>query len=133
MSNVHDDRSTTSTEDPLTLILAEIRALGARIERLEQRLGEFDSPDTNRGPLVPSLALRSDGKVLLAAAHVEGADIDDRERWEGIVLSVTEAAGVFRAMSDAADDAAGQTAGRMLWEGKRRDGEPDEGGDGGRG
>jgi len=42
--------------------------------------------------------------VLLAAAHVKGADIADRERWEGIVLSVTEAAGVFRAMSDAADD-----------------------------
>jgi hypothetical protein len=32
-----------------------------------------------------------------------------------IVLSVTEAAEVFRAMSGAADDTAGQTAGRILW------------------
>jgi hypothetical protein len=115
------------------MILAELRALGARLDRLEQRLGNLDAPDTNRAPLVPSLALRSDGKVLLAAVHVEGANIADRERWEGIVLSFQEAATVFRAMSDAADDAAGQTAGRILWHGSRRDNDPDEGGDGGHG
>jgi hypothetical protein len=133
MSNVHDDRPTTSTEDTLAIVLAEIRALGARIERLEQRLGDLDAPDPSRVPLVPSLALRSDGKVLLAVAHVEGANIADRERWEGIVLSASEAAKVFGAMSDAADDAAGQTAGRILWHGLKRDNDPDEGGDGGHG
>jgi hypothetical protein len=52
-------------------------------------------------------------KVLLAVPHVEGANIADRERWEGIVLVVPEAAKVFRAMSDAAHNAAGHTAGRQ--------------------
>ena len=105
MSNVHDDRPTTSTEDSLAIVLAEVRKLGARIERLEQRFEGLDAPGTNRVPLVPSLALRSDGKVLLAVAHVEGANIADRERWEGIVLSEPEAAKLFGAMSDAADGA----------------------------
>jgi hypothetical protein len=68
-----------------------------------------------------------DGKVLLAVAHLEGANIADRERWEGVVLSVTEAAGVFEAMSDAADGAAGHTAGRILWHPKKGGNDPDEG------
>jgi hypothetical protein len=133
MSNVHDDQPTTSTEDPLALLLAEIRSLGTRIERLEKRLEGRDAPDKKRVPLVPSLALRSDGKVLLAVEHVEGANIASRERWEGVVLSDPEAAKVFNAMSDAADDTAAQTAGRILSHGKKRDSDPDEGGDGGHG
>lgn len=48
-----------------------------------------------------------------------------RFRREGIVLSVTEAAEVFRAMSDAANDAAGHTAGDIRHD-KKRDGGPDE-------
>jgi hypothetical protein len=36
-------------------------------------------------------------------------------------------------MSGAADDAAGHAAGRILWHGKKRDNDPDEGGDGGHG
>ena len=89
--------------------------------------------DRNAPDVVPPLALRSDGRVLLAVSHVEGVDIAGRERWEGIVLSGTETAEVFRAMSDAADDAAGHAAGRILWHGKRRDSDPDEGGGGGHG
>jgi len=89
--------------------------------------------DRNAPDVVPPLALRSDGRVLLAVSHVEGVDIAGRERWEGIVLSGTETAEVFRAMSDAADDAAGHAAGRILWHGKRRDNDPDEGGGGGHG
>jgi hypothetical protein len=128
MNNVHDNRPTTPSEDPLATILAELRQLGARLERLEHRLEDLNAPD-----VVPPLALRSDGKVLLAVSHVEGADIAGRERWEGIVLSVSETAEVFRAMSDAADDAAGHTAGRIRWRDKKRDSNPDEGGDGGQG
>ena len=128
MSNVHDDRPTTPSEDPLAIILAEIRKLSTRVEHLENRLEVLNAPD-----IVPPLALRSDGKVLLAVSHVEGANIAGRDRWEGIVLSVTEAAEVFRAMSDAADDAAGHTAGHIRWHDKKRDSDPDEGGDGGRG
>jgi hypothetical protein len=133
MSNVHDDRPTTSTEDPLAIILAELRTLGTRLRRLEQRLEDRGKPDTNPVPLIPSLALRSDGKVLLAVAHVESANIADRERWEGMVLSATEAAEVFGAMSGAADDTAAKTAGRMLSHSKKRDSDPEEGGDGGHG
>jgi len=140
MNNVHDagkpgqgsDPSST-TGDPLAIILEEIRQLSARLGSLEKRLARHDEPAPGRVPLVPSLAFRSDGKVLLAIEHVEGANIADRERWEGIVLSDPEAAKVFNAMSDAADDTAAQTAGRILSHGKKRDSDPDEGGDGGQG
>ena len=67
--------------------------------------------------------------MLLAVSHIEGATIAGRERWEGLVLSVTETAEVFRAMSDAADDAAGH----IRWHDKKRDSDPNEGGDGGQG
>ena len=140
MKNVHDagkpgqgsDPSST-TGDPLAMILEELRQLSARLGSLEERLALLDETVQGRGPLVPSLALRSDGKVLLAIEHVEGADLVDRERWEGIVLSAAEAAKVFNAMSGAADDAAGHAAGRILWHGRKRDNDPDEGGSGGHG
>jgi hypothetical protein len=127
MSNVHDDRSAIPTEDPLSIILGEIRKLGARLDSLEERFEHLDAPDTDRPLPVPSLALRSDGKVLLAVAHVEGANIADRERWEGIVLSVAEAADVLDVVSDAADDAAGRTGGRIMWHTKKREDDPGEG------
>lgn len=108
-----------------------IRKLGTRLESLEERLEQLDAPDTVRPSLIPSLALRSDGKVLLAAAHVEGADLAGRETWQGVVLSAAEEDDVFEAMSDAADDAAGHIAGHIVWHGKKRDNGPDEGsGDG---
>jgi len=140
MKNVHDagkpgqgsDPSSTPC-DPLAMILGELRQLSARLGSLEERLALLDETVQGRGPLVPSLALRSDGKVLLAIEHVEGANLADRERWEGIVLSAAEAAKVFNAMSGAADDAAGHAAGRILWKGTKRDKDPDEGGDGGHG
>ena len=140
MKNVHDagkpgqgsDPSST-TGDPLAMILGELRQLSARLGSLEERLALLGEPAQGPVPLVPSLALRSDGKVLLAIEHVEGADLADRERWEGIVLSAAEAAKVFNAMSGAADDAAGHAAGRILWHGKKRDNDPDEGGGGGHG
>ena len=128
MSNVHDDRPTTTTEDPLTIILGEIRKLATRLESLEERIERLDEPDTERRPLA-SLALRSDGKVLLSVAHVEGADLAGRERWEGVVLSDTEASRVLRAMSDAADDAASQAGGAILYR-KRKNDPDDEGGSG---
>ena len=140
MKNVHDagkpgqgSEPSSTTGDPLAMILGELRQLSARLGSLEERLALLDETAQGRGPLVPSLALRSDGKVLLAVEHVEGADIADRERWEGIVLSAAEAARVFNAMSGAADDAAGHAAGRILWQGKKRDNDPDEEGDGGHG
>jgi hypothetical protein len=122
MKNVHDDRPTTPTEDPLTIILGEIRKLATRLESLEERIERLDEPDTRRPPLA-SLALRSDGKVLLSVAHVEGADLVGRERWEGVVLSDTEASRVLKAMSDAADDAASHAGGAILY--RKRKNDPD--------
>jgi hypothetical protein len=52
--------------------------------------------------MLTSIALTNDGRVPLSHHYVEGADISDRKRWEGIVLSVPEAAKVFGAMSDEA-------------------------------
>jgi hypothetical protein len=111
MKNVHDagkpgqgSEPSSTTGDPLAMILGELRQLSARLGSLEERI-----------------------------EHVEGADLADRERWEGIVLSAAEAAKVFNAMSGAADDAAGHAAGRILWHGRKRDNDPDEGGSGGHG
>lgn len=91
----------------------------------------IDVPDTDRPPPpVPGLALRSDGKVLLSVTYLKGAELDDRERWEGVILNVAEAWDAIDAVSDGCDDAASRVAGRILWRGKTK-GEPERsGGDG---
>jgi hypothetical protein len=134
--------------DTLKEILTEIRKLGTRLDVLEQRfeyldrdviraleseskpvsLDRIDPPDTEREPPpIPSLALRSDGKVLLAVEHLKAENLEGRERWEGVVLSVAEACDVFDAVSDSCDDAASHVAGRILWHGKKTKPEPGEG------
>jgi len=81
-------------------------------------------------PPTPGLALRSDGKVLLSTAYLKGAELDGRERWEGVVLNVAEAWDAIDAVSDGCDDAASRVAGRILWRGKKHDEPEDSGGDG---
>ncbi len=136
MSNLHTDPSTTTTKDPLTNVLEEIRGLGTRLDGLENRLDHLakrlDAPDPPRKP-PPALALRSDGKVLLSVLHVAGADIAGRERWEGVVLFEPEAKDVFDAMSGSAEDIAGHVAGRILWHGRKGEEESGEGGGGAQG
>jgi hypothetical protein len=91
----------------------------------------LDPADTDRPPPpIPGLALRSDGKVLLSVAYLKGAELDDRERWEGVILNVAEAWDAIDAVSDGCDDAASRVAGGILWRGKNK-GEPEgSGGDG---
>lgn len=92
---------------------------------------QIDVPDTDRTPApIPGLALRSDGKVLLSIAYLKGAELDGRERWEGVILNVAEAWDAIDAVSDGCDDAASRVAGRILWRGKQKDEPEGSGGDG---
>lgn len=59
-----------------------------------------ESPPSSRSayPEVPPLALRCDGRVLVATTDLKDVDLTGRERWEGIVLTEAEAADVFDRM-----------------------------------
>jgi hypothetical protein len=95
------------------------------------RIEGLDLPNTDRPPPpIPGLALRSDGKVLLSLAYLKGAELDDRERWEGVILNVAEAWNAIDAVADGCDDAASRVAGRILWHGKKKDEPEGSGGDG---
>jgi hypothetical protein len=125
--------------DTLTEILVVLRDLGLRMQGLEARLEGLDrsvldalnaeaAPNTEpEPPRVPTLALTSDGRVLLSLHYVEGADLSDRETWTGILLSEAESFDALDAMSDAADDAAAHVGGRIIARSKKRD-KPGEGG-----
>jgi hypothetical protein len=78
-------------------------------------------------PHVAGIAFRSDGMVLLSTAYLEGANLEGRERWEGILLSPIEAGRVLVAVSDGADDGASRVAHHIVF-GTRED--EDEGGEG---
>jgi hypothetical protein len=81
-------------------------------------------------PHIPTLALTSDGRVLLAVHYVDKVDLSDRETWTGIILTEAEACDALDAMSDAADDAAAHVGGRIIAMVKKRRGEPEgSGGD----
>lgn len=91
----------------------------------------LDPADTDcPPPPIPGLALRSDGKVLVSVAYLDGAELDGRERWEGVILNVAEAWDAIDAVSDGCDDAASRVAGRILWRGQKKD-EPEGSGDDG--
>lgn len=91
----------------------------------------IDLPNTDPPPpSIPGLALRSDGKVLLSVAYLKGAELEGRERWEGVILNVAEAWDAIDAVSDGCDDAASRVAGHILWRGKRQDEPEGSGGDG---
>lgn len=132
MSTIHDDPSSETTEeDRLATLLGEVRKLGTRLSSLENRIDDLadriNEPDKHRAP-IPSLALRNDGKVLLSVEHIDGADVADRERWEGVVLSDRERLDVFKGMKDGADDVAAHIAGRILARTRKGKNEPGEGG-----
>jgi hypothetical protein len=134
----------TDPSDPLTLILAGIRGLSARLEVLEERLEHLDrdvlkaidaeseaATDTEREPpRIPTLALTNDGRTLLSLHYVEGADLSDRKTWTGIFLTEAEAFDAFDAMSDAADDAAAHVGGRIIARTRKKSEPEGESGDG---
>ncbi|MCK6588579.1 MAG: hypothetical protein L6Q76_13455 [Polyangiaceae bacterium] len=140
-------QETDPSSNPLTEILTAIRGLSARLGALEQRFEWLDrdclkaikaaslpvpehlieerpeeEPDTDpdpEPPHVPTLALTSDGTVLLSLHYLTGADISGRERWTGVVLTEAEACDVLDAMSDAADDTAAHVGGRIIKRSKK--------------
>jgi hypothetical protein len=65
---------------------------------------------------------------LLSVEHIDGADLADRERWEGVVLSEWERLDVFKAMNHGADDVAAHIAGHILARARKGENEPGEGG-----
>ncbi|NUQ74462.1 MAG: hypothetical protein HUU21_12975 [Polyangiaceae bacterium] len=73
-------------------------------------------------PHVPTLALASDGRVLLSLHYLAGADITGRERWAGIFLNDAEIDDALVAMSDAADDTASHIGGAIIARAKRERG-----------
>jgi len=125
--------------DTLTEILVALRDLGLRMTGMEARLEGLDrsvldalnvenAPDTEPEPRrVPTLALTSDGRVLLSLTYLEGANLEGREQWTGIILTEAEACDALDAMSDAADNAAAHVGGRIIFRNKKKD-DPGEGG-----
>ena len=99
--------------------------------REEPEEDEDEEPLTEPG-LTPALALRSDGTVLIAPQYVEGANLEGREVWTGVALTLAESCDALDAMNDAACDAAAHIGGRLiaLARKKKAKGEP-EGGEGG--
>ena len=71
-----------------------------------------DHPGRSR---FPAIAFRSDGKALLSVTYLEGADLTGREQCTFVVLTEAEASCLIDRLSQAADDAAGNVAGSILW------------------
>jgi hypothetical protein len=113
--------------------LPKVRAVCARLDariRAERAAPEAAEPATEREPPhVPGLALLSDGRTALSMAHVEGADLSERTVWQGVILTEAETSDTLERLSDAADEAAGHVAHRILFKGPKRDDEPGEGSD----
>lgn len=142
----------TAPPATLTEILRTLRIVALRLDTLEHRfeyldrdvlkaIGSeskpvtLDEEDDDEAPLtepdpahVPGLARLSDGRVAVSIVHLDGIDIGDRVRWEGVVLSEAEACDALDRVSDASDEAAGHVAGRILANAKKRreEGEDDE-------
>jgi hypothetical protein len=115
----------------LERIEASILDLTARVAAIEDRvseLGELVSraqPDAPPGPpRIPPFAVRNDGKVLLAVAHLAGCDLSSYERWEGVVLKPSERGAALNHLADLFEDAAARTAARILYKDTRGEDEP---------
>lgn len=99
----------------------------AKAEEIEGQVDEAEKnaePGSSRRPVVPNdnrlegdavdpeaeldppFALRSDGKVLINAARLEGRTVHQMRTWTGVVLTWMEAAEVKRILGVSADDAA---------------------------
>jgi hypothetical protein len=141
MKTVHGSGDPGQTSDPTTtasipspdtpearsLALLEsidtgIRNLASRVAALELRVADLHREPASSEPSSPPpqpprispFAVRSDGKIILAVAHLAGCDLSDRERWEGVVLSDTERGYAIDHLADLFEDAAARTAGRFL-------------------
>ena len=150
---------TSAPSNPLTEIITILRGIGTRLDILEQRFEYLDrdvlkaikaaslpvpehlieprdepGEDEEDGPLTepgltPALALRSDGTVLIAPQYVEGANLEGREVWTGVALTLAESCDALDAMNDAASDAAAHIGGRLIALARKKKAK-DEGGNG---
>lgn len=66
---------------------------------------------------VPPLAVRCDGRVLLATLDLESIDLSKREIWVGIVLTAEEAAAIHARVNF--EEAASPTVGRLRAQDKK--------------
>lgn len=118
------ERFQTYLDENLPRVREACERLDARIRA--KRDADAEEPRTERDvPLVPGLAFRSDGAILLHVDHLEGADLSARQTWTGVVLSEAEASDAVDRLADAADEAAGHIAGYVLFgSSKKPDNEP---------
>jgi hypothetical protein len=151
MSNVHKPAVAGKDSDPpatLTEILRTLRMIAIRLDTLETRfeyldrdvlkaIGSESKPVTldeedhgDEAPLtepdpahVPGLARLSNGRVAVSIVHLDGIDLGDRVRWEGVILTEAEACDALDRVSDASDEAAGHVAGRIRQTKKRDEGD----------
>ena len=146
MSNVHKPDVAGKDSDPpatLTEILRLMRSVAVRLDALEHRFEYLDrdvlkaigseskpvtldeeEPLTEPDPAhVPGLARLSNGRVAVSIVHLDGVNLGDRVRWEGVILTEAEACDALDRVSDASDEAAGHVAGRILQMSKKREGE----------
>jgi hypothetical protein len=81
----------------------------------EEENEDDDGPDTEPGPdPTPALALRSDSAVFLSPEYLEGANLEGRERWTGVVLTLAESCDALDAINGAACDAGAYIGGRLI-------------------
>jgi hypothetical protein len=136
--------TTDPSSNPLTEILTLLRGIGTRLDILEQRFEYLDrdvlkaidaeseavtdaDPDP---PHIPTLALTSDGRLLIAVHYLSEEALAGRETWTGVILTEAEACDVLDRMSDAADDAAGHIGGAIIARSRKRVEEPEGGAEG---
>ncbi|NUQ78021.1 MAG: hypothetical protein HUU21_31185 [Polyangiaceae bacterium] len=92
------------------------------VNREGEPAGEDEEPDTEPEPEhIPTLALTSDGRVLISITYLDGSDVPDRETWTGVILTEAEACDVLDRMSDAADDAAAHIGGSIIKRSKKNE------------
>jgi hypothetical protein len=119
-------RFTAYLDENLPRVRAACARLDARIRSQREELHEEEAPDTEPEPVhAPGLAFLSDGRAALHVSHLGGASMHDRETWTGVVLSVAETSDALEKLADAADDAAGNIAGYILFGSKKKDDDDD--------
>jgi hypothetical protein len=118
----------------LAEIIALLRGIGARLEVLERRFEDMAVPETAEAelepPRIPTLALTSDGRLLISVHYLSERAVEGRETWTGVILTEAEACDAFDALSDAADGAAAHIGGRLIALARKKAENEGEGGDG---
>jgi hypothetical protein len=123
----------SSTPASIAEIITLLRSIGARLEVLEKRFEDLAVSGTAEAelepPRIPTLALTSDGRLLISVHYLSERAIEGRETWTGVLLTEAEACDAFDALSDAADGAAAHVGGRIIAQARKKAESEGEGGD----